>query len=498
MKKRILNITAAILILCPLLFGQALTYKVVDTNQKDFYNSSSAITAPLPGAKFFGQDAGYSGYQPSYTDNGNGTITDNVTGLTWQKNMGSKISYAEALIKADTMTLGGYTDWRVPTIKELYSLILFSGQVNGERAIKKFIDEDYFIQPLGDTSIGEREIDAQTWSSTHYKGLTFGRDSTIFGVNFIDGRIKGYPKYRPGSNNTTPNTMYFRLVRGNPAYGTNNFIDNNNGTITDLATGLMWQKADDRNPRDWENALDYAENLTLAGFSDWRLPNAKELQSIVDYSRSPSSTNSPAINNVFSVSTINDPDGNPGHYPYYWTGTTHLDGAVPGSYAVYIAFGKAFGKINGTLLDVHGAGAQRSDPKSGDPSSYPQFMGPQGDARIVFNFVRCVRDASVPNSADNNSEIPIDFYLCQNYPNPFNPSTMIKYSIPGSDYPVRVQLKIFDMLGRQVCTLVDETKSPGIYTAQFDSTKYSLGAGVYFCSLSTGIHSSVMKMVLLK
>jgi hypothetical protein len=285
-------------------FAQTVTYPIVDTGVHDFYSNTSKITEPGVGSAFYGQDATYQGNEPSYTDNGNGTIADIVTCLMWQKNMGTKISYKSAFIKADTMTLGGFTDWRVPTIKELYSLILYTGQVKGETAITKFIDTNYFIQPLGNTSIGEREIDAQTWSATQYKGLTMNGDSTVFGVNFIDGRIKGYPKYQPGSGNTTAKTIYFRMFRGNTAYGINKFVNNNDGTVSDLAMGLMWQQADDGIARDWQSSMSYAENLTLANHADWRLPNAKELHSIVDYSRSPSSTNSPAIDPVFSTSVI--------------------------------------------------------------------------------------------------------------------------------------------------------------------------------------------------
>lgn len=200
---------------------------------------------------------------------------DNITGLMWQKDMRTKITHSAAFTKEDVLTTSGYSDWRVPTIRELYSLILFTGRVFGETAYAKFIDTVNFVQPLGNTSIGEREIDAQTWSSTQYRGLMMAGDTTVFGVNFIDGRIKGYPKYKPGSGNTIPMTMYFRMVRGNLKYGINDFTDNNDGTISDRATGLMWQKSDDGVGRDWKNALAYSENLTLAGYGDWRLPNAK-------------------------------------------------------------------------------------------------------------------------------------------------------------------------------------------------------------------------------
>ena len=85
----------------------------------------------------FGQNGHYPGQQPSYTDNGDGTITDNVTGLMWQKspdtngngviNADDKMTYQQALDGASDFGLAAHTDWRLPSIKEQYSLILFSG-----------------------------------------------------------------------------------------------------------------------------------------------------------------------------------------------------------------------------------------------------------------------------------------------------------------------------------------------------------------------------------
>ena len=366
----------------------SFTYPIVGTGTTVFYSDTAIIDAPADGEAFYGQDANYQTNMPSYTDNGDGTITDDVTGLMWQQTMDEKIAFDASSTAADAYTLGGYDDWRVPTIKELYSLIRFTGTSGGEKAgDQRFIDTDYFVQPIGDTSKGEREIDAQTWSSTEYVGTTMNNDPTVFGVNFIDGRIKGYAKYSPVSGE--PNVMYVRFVRGNTDDGLNDFVDNGNGTITDLATGLVWQTNDSGKGMDWQDALGYANNLELADRDDWRLPNAKELQSIVDYSRSPQTTNSAAINPLFQVSTIMDLDGQK-NYPYFWTSTTHLDGINPYSAAVYIAFGKAQGIMNNRLMDVHGAGSQRSDPKSGDAADYPVSMGPQGDIRYVYNYVRCV------------------------------------------------------------------------------------------------------------
>jgi len=385
---KLLCIVMVMVGITPLTTAQKISYPIVDTGTTAFYDDRGEITAPKSGESFYGQDGQYTINPPKYRDNGDGTVTDLVTGLMWQKDMGDKLAYDEASTKAKKLTLGGYNDWRVPTIKELYSLILFTGESGGTKAGTFYIDTSYFNQPIGDTSKGEREIDAQTWSSTEYVGKTMNNMDTVFGVNFIDGRIKGYPKYDPRTH--TAKKMYFRMVRGNTDYGKNNFVDNGDGTITDFATGLMWQKADDGKSRDWEKALAYADTLTLAGYGDWRMPNAKELQSIVDYTRSPQSSNSAALDPVFSISTINDPRGKK-NYPYFWTSTTHLEHVLSTSSAVYVAFGEALGQMHGTIMDVHGAGAQRSDPKSGNTSEYPQYKGPQGDLRTVFNYVRCVR-----------------------------------------------------------------------------------------------------------
>ncbi len=378
------------------------SYKIVDTGQSETYSATSKIAAPSDQDPFFGQDAQYSGNQPTYSDNGDGTVSDQVTGLMWSKAVDlEKVSLAEAMVIADTMTLGGYSDWRVPAIKELYSLILFSGYIGSGMDMYTvpadaipYIDTTCFDFSYGNvTNQLERYIDAQWLSSTVYTSTTMRGDSTLFGVNFADGRIKGYGYSNP-RNPLREKKFFVRFVRGNPQYGQNIYVDNGDGTVSDLSTGLMWQQADDGEARDWEDALAYAENLQLAGYDDWRLPNAKELQSIVDYSRSPDETDSPAIDPVFYVTEITDPDGIDGQYPYFWTSTTHMDGPPDRKYshAAYLAFGKAQGMMSGILMDVHGAGAQRSDPKSGNPEDYPQYFGPQGDVRYVFNHVRAVRD----------------------------------------------------------------------------------------------------------
>ncbi len=122
--------------------------QIVDTSQVTCYNNSEIVDCPVEGEAFYGQDATYQINTPSYIDNQDGTVTDNVTGLMWQQDMGGKMTYAEAQKAAEECTLGGYDDWRVPTIKELYSLIQFTGNSGGEKAgEQQFIDTNYFIQP---------------------------------------------------------------------------------------------------------------------------------------------------------------------------------------------------------------------------------------------------------------------------------------------------------------------------------------------------------------
>jgi hypothetical protein len=374
-------------------WAESLPYTIIDTGQQICYGNRSRMACTAPNRSFFGdfygQDAQYRGVQPRYKDNHDGTINDLNTGLMWVKARGGKMYWDDAVSGAASSRVGGYTDWRAPTIKELYSLIDFRG--NEQRSASTttpYLDTRYFDFKFGDTSAGERFIDCQDWSATKYVATTMGNNPTAFGVNFADGRIKGY-----GIRHNTRDRRYMRYVRGNPAYGHNNFDGNGGGTVTDRATGLVWQQADSGQTHNWRDALAYCENLSLAGHNDWRLPNAKELQSIVDYSRSPTTTGSAAIDPIFSVTNRES---------YYWTGTTHLSGPTAGEGAAYVAFGRAMGYFapprsnqQKRFIDVHGAGAQRSDPKSGNPAKYPQGFGPQGDDRRINNYVRCVRGGQV-------------------------------------------------------------------------------------------------------
>jgi hypothetical protein len=383
-----------------------VTYPIVDTGQNQCYGERSAIDFPKVGDDYYGQDAQYVANAPSYKVNDDGTGSDLVTGLMWQQDPGAKKTFDEAVADASKCRTGGYEDWRLPTIKELYSLIQLNGtdpdpMSRDESGLKPFIDASVFNFTYGKESDGDRIIDSQWASSTKYVSTTMGGNETMFGVNFADGRIKGYPikDRRSGGQKT----FYVLFVRDNPAYGINQFKDNKDGTITDEATGLTWMKADSGKGMDWPAALEYAEDLKLAGHDDWRLPSAKELQSIIDYTRSPDTSDSAAIDPIFDATEIKN-EGGKKDFGQYWTSSSHL--SVRGSdTAVYFAFGRALGFMKDrrtgetTLMDVHGAGAQRSDPKVGDASRFPRGRGPQGDVIRIDNLVRCVRGGDVETVA---------------------------------------------------------------------------------------------------
>lgn len=105
--------------------------------------------------------------------------------------------------------------------------------------------------------------------------------------------------------------LYVRAVRGEQAVAS--FVNNGDGTITDTSTGLMWQQTTAPGTYTWAQGLSYCENLSLAGYSDWRLPNPKEMDSIVDYRRY-----RPSINVGFFPDTIGDSF----YLPNYWLSTT--------------------------------------------------------------------------------------------------------------------------------------------------------------------------------
>ncbi|MCX5902809.1 MAG: DUF1566 domain-containing protein [Proteobacteria bacterium] len=242
---------------------------VPDTGQTQSYTNT------------FGEDSDYNCNPHSYTVIGNGVVKDNVTGFEWQQATApGTYTWQQASDYCAGLNLGGKDDWRLPTIKELSTLVDSSIPYPG---------------PTINTSYFPDTVASDYWSST---ANVYGTGLAWYAC-FDDGTVANFNKYSNG---------YVRAVRGGQS--NNNFIDNNDGTITDTGTGLMWQKATAPGTYTWEQALTYCENLTLpaGGYSDWRLPNRNELQSIVDYSRY-----NPAIDTTYFPDT---------QAAYYWSSTT--------------------------------------------------------------------------------------------------------------------------------------------------------------------------------
>uniref|UniRef100_A0A832LN34 T9SS type A sorting domain-containing protein n=1 Tax=Ignavibacterium album TaxID=591197 RepID=A0A832LN34_9BACT len=132
------------------------------------------------------------------------------------------------------------------------------------------------------------------------------------------------------------------------------------------------------------------------------------------------------------------------------------------------------------------------------------YAGTNGDGlwRIRIN------DLITNVDEETNTEVPSEFYLSQNYPNPFNPSTKIKFTIPSAPLSLGeglgVRLKVYDVLGNEVATLVDEYKSAGNYEIVFNvaqsasADRPELASGIYFYRLSSGNYSITKKMVLIR
>ncbi|MCX6927573.1 MAG: DUF1566 domain-containing protein, partial [Verrucomicrobia bacterium] len=223
--------------------------KLPDTGQTNRYTGT------------FGQDADYTINPPGFADNGDGTITDKVTGLTWQKADGGEMTWSNAVLYAQTNRVGGQSDWRLPTSHEAFSILNYA-------TVNPALNTAYFTPSA-----------AQYWWTSD----TQATDPTgIWTIN-AGGGIGAHRQDETLSAGGT-NRYHARCVRGAAASSQpmHHFTNNLDGTITDLDTGLTWQQSADQSAQSWEAALQYAESLTLAGRTDWRLPNVKELQSIND------------------------------------------------------------------------------------------------------------------------------------------------------------------------------------------------------------------------
>ena len=235
-------------------------YILPDTGQNLCYDAAGAII-DCAGT---GQDGEFSSNPMSFTDNGNGTVTDNVTGLTWQQSDdGNRRTWQQAADYCDSLVWGESDNWRLPTPRELMGIVNYS---------------------MNDVSIDPVFIDAK--SSYYYWTASSAVNSLsrAWIVDFEYGRVW---------DTSTRDYSYVRCVQDATSPDVD-FIDNGNGTVTDNLTGLIWQQIDEGTRRTWQNAIDYCDNLIWGDSESWRLPNIKELESIVDRS-----SYNPSIDSLF-------------------------------------------------------------------------------------------------------------------------------------------------------------------------------------------------------
>ncbi len=117
----------------------------------------------------------------------------------------------------------------------------------------------------------------------------------------------------------------------------------------------------------------------------------------------------------------------------------------------------------------------------------------QSSRQLVGCIINKINYGSITGIYNNEKSFPIDYQLFQNYPNPFNPITTIKYSVPQSSL---ISIIIFDVLGKNVATILNEYKPAGSYSVEFDGNK--LASGIYFYQMRAGNFIDTKKLLLIK
>jgi hypothetical protein len=217
-------------------------------------------------------------------------VIDNNTGLMWERNLNwqwetttppqgdwrpqdvfsykdgepRRRPYHEGVQYCKNLELGGYSDWRMPSMKEGHTIAHYAS-ARPTIHTKYFKDVDPGIPGYGDRGKGGM------WGGP----IAPDHNNSGWHLGFIDGHFMGYP--RTGYKTT-------RCVRAdnNGTYFRPDYVDNDDGTVTDKVTDLIWQQATDGKLRDWEGSIQHCEDLVFAGHGDWKLPSNKELSSTVD------------------------------------------------------------------------------------------------------------------------------------------------------------------------------------------------------------------------
>ncbi|OLN26928.1 hypothetical protein DVDV_2387 [Desulfovibrio sp. DV] len=255
----------------------AQSYTLPATGQTACYDDVGTIGCPRPGEDYYGQDGNYQAGTPmAYQVGTAGIVTDLTTGLFWQQAANTTgRTFADAQAWCGQLPLGNTADWRMADLWELATIV------------------DYGRENPNWNAIFSGPTVAGYFSNQENKQLS----TDVWGIQFYWGTV---------STGAKSNTGYVRCVRGQ-ALPASTYVDNGDLTVSDQATGLMWQKIASETALTWKNALSHCEGATTGGYSDWRLPNIRELVSLVDYT-----TYAPA----FDVTYFS------GASDAYWSGST--------------------------------------------------------------------------------------------------------------------------------------------------------------------------------
>ena len=213
----------------------------------------------------------------TFTDNGDGTVTDDVTGLMWIQNDDSTTQGKDdACAYCDNLVFAGYEDWRAPTIEELQTIIDY-------RYDSPAVDGSVFDI----TTVGEHY-----WSSTALPSIP----SFAWGISTSNGIV-----------DILWSNSYIRCVRGDMLKTT--FVDNGDGETVTSSDGLVWSTQTSSTYMNWEDANAYCNNLEVGGMSEgWFLPTVEELRTLVAFDK----VNPAADTSLFEVASGG---------AYYWTAT---------------------------------------------------------------------------------------------------------------------------------------------------------------------------------
>jgi len=265
-----------------------------------------------------------------FTDNQDGTVTDTLTGLMWeQAPSGSIQTWQVALNYANDLSLGGFTDWRLANVRELQSLINVeqanpAGWLNTQ-GFSGAISDDYWSST---TSASNPNMACVLRTD---EGGAMGRTTKVlFGGEYgwaVRDDDQSGSVAPPKSGQTS---SYYSGDDGNLEQGVSwpspRFRDNQDATITDNLTGLVWEKTPSATEKTWAEALTYANDLALGDFSDWRLANKNELWSLIHYGSSN------------SASWLGGQGFTGVQTDTYWTSTTYA-GDTTLAWAVYMETG---------------------------------------------------------------------------------------------------------------------------------------------------------------